>query len=341
MRRGVVPLCSNNYLILQTPRQYSAVGRSQHSPLDVEARKLKSLYEASGYPGTAHLYYRLGWCYGSLRLVPGLRHGTEYLGSVASQEATQERRKRNGNMREPFSSCVYWINAYVQFINIREQLKNQLPSRATTVSNDFGNMTLYTIFSAFALLSPPASALPNTLFALQTITTETWQIPRLDMHMMSIGTGIPGNPPWPEDSKFDSTIDFDVMVPAATGLAKWNCQGAMANSTITERLIDCVRYEEDGEGGLMFGMQKYDGLGERRAELSFSLWLYRNRYAFLAFYDILTIMHMSTYTDADYRVDKTVTCLSRRSQATQLSQQTTRRNQPVILRVFRVNRTTD
>jgi hypothetical protein len=138
------------------------------------------------------------------------------------------------------------------------------------------------------------------------------------MHMMSIGTGIPGNPPWPEDSKFDSTIDFDVMVPAATGLAKWNCQGAMANGTIMERLIDCVRYEEDGEGGLMFGMQKYDGLGERRAELSFSLWLYRNRYAFLAFYDILTIMHVSTYTDADYCVDKTVTCLSRRTQATQL-----------------------
>ena len=179
-------------------------------------------------------------------------------------------------------------------------------------------MTLHTIFFAFTLLSPLANALPNTLSALQTITTETWQIPRLDMHMMSIGTGIPGNPPWPEDSKFDSTIDFDVMVPAARGLVKWNCQGAMANGTITERLIDCVRSEEGGEGSLMFGMQKYNGLGERRAELSFSLWLYRNRYAFLAFYDILTIMHVSTYTDADYCVDKTVTCLSRRTQATQL-----------------------
>jgi hypothetical protein len=244
-------------------------------------------------------------------------------------------------MREPFSLCVYWINAYVQFITIREQLRKQLPSRATTVSNDFGNMALYTIFFAFTLLSPLTNALPNSLPVLNTITTETWQNLRLDMHMMSIGTGIPGNPPWPEDSKSDSTIDFDVMVPAATELAKWNCQGAMANGTIMERLIDCVRYEEDGEGGLMFGMQKYDGLGERRAELSFSLWLYRNRYAFLAFYDIPTIMHMSTYTDADYRVDKTVTCFSRRSQATQLSQQTTRRNQPVILRASRVNRTTD
>ncbi|CAI9635774.1 unnamed protein product [Alternaria burnsii] len=137
-------------------------------------------------------------------------------------------------------------------------------------------MALYTICFAFAPLLPLVSALPHTLSVLQTIETETWQIPRLDMHMMSIGTGIPGNPPWPEDSKFKSTIDFDVMVPAATGLAKWNCQGAMANGTITDRLIDCVRYEEDGEGGLMFGMQKYDGLGERRAELSFSLWLYRN-----------------------------------------------------------------
>ncbi|KAB2099892.1 hypothetical protein AG0111_0g12022 [Alternaria gaisen] len=122
-------------------------------------------------------------------------------------------------------------------------------------------MALYTIFLAYGLLSPLANALLNNLPVLNTITTETWLIPRLDMHMMSIGTGIPGNPSWPEDSKFDSTINFDVMVPAATGLAKWNCQGAMANGTITERLIDC----------------KYDGLGERRAELSFSLWLYRNK----------------------------------------------------------------
>jgi hypothetical protein len=107
------------------------------------------------------------------------------------------------------------------------------------------------------------------------------------MHMMSIGTGIPGNPPWPEDSKFNSTINFDVLVPEHTPvgtrdvgktekLEKWNCQGVMGNGTLMEEVMWC---EGDGDGqrkgGLMFGMQRYTELGEMRAELSFWLRLYR------------------------------------------------------------------
>ncbi|KAG9185662.1 hypothetical protein G6011_06993 [Alternaria panax] len=72
-------------------------------------------------------------------------------------------------------------------------------------------MALSSIILAFSLFSSLVFALPKPLSARQTHVAETWQVPRLNMHMMSIGTGIPGNPPWAEDSKFDSTIDFDVL----------------------------------------------------------------------------------------------------------------------------------
>lgn len=127
-----------------------------------------------------------------------------------------------------------------------------------------------------------SSALPNpALSTRQTLATETWHIPRLNMHMMTSGTGIPGNPPWPDESKFNSTIDFDVLIPAAAGSQKWNCRGAMVNGTIIQGLAECLRGGEGVEGGLMFGMQKYDAPGERRAELSFELWLSRTGYACL------------------------------------------------------------
>jgi hypothetical protein len=42
---------------------------------------------------------------------------------------------------------------------------------------------------------------------------ETWTIPRMKMHIMSPTTGIPGNPPWPDSRRFNSTIDFAVLMP--------------------------------------------------------------------------------------------------------------------------------
>ncbi|KAI4680530.1 hypothetical protein J4E81_010211 [Alternaria sp. BMP 2799] len=120
--------------------------------------------------------------------------------------------------------------------------------------------------------------LPHPLHARDTslAAEQTWHIPRLDMHMMSTSTGIPGNGPWPEGSKFDSTIDFDVLVPEEAPLpaSKWNCKGTMKNGTIIEDVVSCV----DGKGGVgdvSFGMTEYEAVGERRAELSFWLWVYR------------------------------------------------------------------
>jgi hypothetical protein len=118
------------------------------------------------------------------------------------------------------------------------------------------------------------------------------------MHMMSIGTGIPGNPPWPDESRFDSTIDFDVLIPVEAGSQKWNCQGVMGNGTLIVRTVECVG---DGvgdkdvkEGGLMFAMQEYTDLGDRRPELSFRLWLFRLRFVCAPSHDLFLPVPSST-----------------------------------------------
>jgi len=108
------------------------------------------------------------------------------------------------------------------------------------------------------------------------------------MHMMSTSTGIPGNGPWPESSKFDSTIDFDVLVPEEAPLpaSKWNCKGTMKNGTIIEDVVGCVD-ESGGVGDVSFGMTGYEAVGERRAELSFWLWVYRVGYVLFYFLFVL------------------------------------------------------
>jgi hypothetical protein len=164
-------------------------------------------------------------------------------------------------------------------------------------------MILPSPFLVLFLHSPLISALPNPLSSRQIPTTaaETWHIPRLNMHMMSVNTGIPGNGPWPEDSKFNSTIDFDVLVPeAAVGMAKWNCQGEMKNGTLMEGVVECMRDGDSGggeDGEVAFGMQPYTAVGERRAELSFWLWVYRAGYvsAVLVCSLIPFLSHTSTY----------------------------------------------
>jgi hypothetical protein len=55
---------------------------------------------------------------------------------------------------------------------------------------------------AVAVLSAP----------LTTRSTETWSIPTMDVHFMGRDTGIPGNT-WPEDRKFNTTLDFTVIFP--------------------------------------------------------------------------------------------------------------------------------
>jgi hypothetical protein len=126
------------------------------------------------------------------------------------------------------------------------------------------------ILSALAALT---AALPTSSpSSTRQLSAEKWSIPRLNMHMMSIGTGIPGNPPWPEASKYNSTIDFDVLVPSQGALVKRNCQTSFRNGTLPEGWATCGK---GGEGKVEFGMTLYEELGPRRAELSFVLHLTR------------------------------------------------------------------
>jgi hypothetical protein len=104
----------------------------------------------------------------------------------------------------------------------------------------------------------------------------------MQMHMMSRDTGIPGNQ-WPESSKFNSSIDFDVLIPdhATEGMVKVNCQAGFANYTLPASTTSCHPVLTDGQtaesfGLVEFGMSLYTALGPRRPELSFILSISRS-----------------------------------------------------------------
>lgn len=143
------------------------------------------------------------------------------------------------------------------------------------------------------LLSPLSSALPTSLNARDAGTTESWHIPRLQTHMMSSSTGLPGPGTWPVSAQFNSSIDFDILVPDSSEevgkMMQVNCKASWLNGTLPEGMVGCgsgvvvgeagetVGEEGMGEGEVQFGMQIYEGLGARRPELSFLLSISRNK----------------------------------------------------------------
>jgi hypothetical protein len=62
-----------------------------------------------------------------------------------------------------------------------------------------------------ATLAVPALSAP-LVAPITARATETWSIPTMDVHFMGRDTGIPGNT-WPEDRKFNTTLDFTVIFP--------------------------------------------------------------------------------------------------------------------------------
>jgi hypothetical protein len=104
-------------------------------------------------------------------------------------------------------------------------------------------------------------------------TPEQWTIPRLDMHMMSRSTFLPGNPPWPEAARFPTTIDFDVQMPDLSA----SCKAEWVNGTLPDpdSLTDCAYKDGTSAARVSFGMEEWKGLGDRRKELSFSLRVFR------------------------------------------------------------------
>lgn len=105
---------------------------------------------------------------------------------------------------------------------------------------------------------------------------ETWSIPRLDMHMMSIHTGLPGDT-WLPGTLFNSTIDFDVLIPDHTlppntttpRTITSNCKASFLNGTLPSGRTYCT--PPSTTEVLFFEMYAYTDLGPRRPELSFML----------------------------------------------------------------------
>jgi hypothetical protein len=102
--------------------------------------------------------------------------------------------------------------------------------------------------------------------------------------MMTSRSGISGDLPWPENKRFKSTIDFDVIVPnnaandngTATSDILINCKYAWENGTLPENaFVDCTGIPSDLDDTVFFSMQPYTKLGRRRPELSFELWVIR------------------------------------------------------------------
>jgi hypothetical protein len=60
-----------------------------------------------------------------------------------------------------------------------------------------------------------ALALPALSAPVSNGSTETWSIPTMNVHLMGRDTGIPGNE-WPENRKFNTTLDFTLALPSST-----------------------------------------------------------------------------------------------------------------------------
>jgi hypothetical protein len=140
----------------------------------------------------------------------------------------------------------------------------------------------FSMFLTTSSLVSLTQALPTPSFAL----SESWLIPRLDMHYMMADSGLPIA--WPDWAKFDSSIDFDISLPSGTV----NCQANWPNGTLPEGEWACSRSGEVkgpkrvegtedevgvqqwrgiGKGEVRFTMTRWLGLGERRPEMSFGL----------------------------------------------------------------------
>jgi hypothetical protein len=118
-------------------------------------------------------------------------------------------------------------------------------------------------------------ALPTTtnIKRESTIANETWTIPRLDMHMMSTTTGLPGNT-WPLSAYFNTTISFDILLPSHTSspsntTISTTCIASFPNGTLPTGLTYCLA--PSPTEALWFTMSPYTDLGPRRPELSFVL----------------------------------------------------------------------
>ncbi|KAJ8113214.1 hypothetical protein OPT61_g4611 [Boeremia exigua] len=123
---------------------------------------------------------------------------------------------------------------------------------------------------AVAIITATTNALPASVSSsIQSrAAIEIWNIPRMELHMMTRHSGLPGDGGWPESKKYPSSIDFDVNMPNNQSA---HCQNTFTNGTLPEDTGACT-----SEGGrVRFQMIEYTALGPRRKELSFVLQVFK------------------------------------------------------------------
>lgn len=126
-------------------------------------------------------------------------------------------------------------------------------------------LTTFALYLTASVIAFPASV-PSAL--VTRVTTELWDIPNLELHMMTKLTGLPGQNPWPDELKFPTTIDFNINMP---GHQTAHCHDEFTNGTLPDDLRTCT-----SEGSrVRFRMKEYTALGKRRPELSFVLQVLR------------------------------------------------------------------
>ncbi|KAG9198320.1 hypothetical protein G6514_010290, partial [Epicoccum nigrum] len=127
------------------------------------------------------------------------------------------------------------------------------------------HLTTYSL----ALPALPAIALPAPTLLLppRAPANETWNIPSMQLHMMSRLSGLPGDGAWPSAYSFPSTVDFTVTMPGQNA----TCHTSFANGTLPADPAAC-----SGDGnGVRFRMLPYTASGSRRPETSFVLQVFR------------------------------------------------------------------
>ena len=110
----------------------------------------------------------------------------------------------------------------------------------------------------------------------------------------------------------------------------------MKNGTIIEDVVGCLDGKGD-VGDVSFGMTGYEAVGERRAELSFWLWVYRVGYvdSLLLFCLAVKLLYgVIALTLSFLRAEKVAMVAPLYSTAQQQSPRTTRRNRLATSRAF-------
>ncbi|KAH7075579.1 hypothetical protein BKA63DRAFT_300978 [Paraphoma chrysanthemicola] len=108
--------------------------------------------------------------------------------------------------------------------------------------------------------------------------TERWLIPRMDLHFMSRDSGLPGGR-WPPSALFDTTISFDLVlpwnhtVPQSTSTFTTTCTVSWPNGTFPSIYTEFPCTSPSSSEKITFSLSPYIGLGDRKAELSFSLYV--------------------------------------------------------------------